>query len=45
MTEEKKNELIVHSASDLTLNSPEANQHIPTEDANKKRVAISYQLQ
>lgn len=41
MSEEKKNELIVHSASDLTLNFPEANQHIPTEEADKKRAAIS----
>lgn len=43
MSEGNNNQLIIHSASDLTLNFPEANQHIPVEEANKTRIAISSQ--
>lgn len=43
MCDEKNNGLVVHTASDLTLNFPETNQHIPNEEADKKRVAISDQ--
>lgn len=43
MSEEKKSELIIHSASNLTINFPEANQYISNEEANRKRIAISSQ--
>lgn len=43
MSKEKKNELSIHSASNLTINFPEANQHISNEEANRKRIAISSQ--
>lgn len=43
MSEGKKNELIIHSASDLTLNFPEVNQHIHAQEAKKIRIAISSQ--
>ncbi len=40
---EENTELVVHSASELTLNFPKANPHISTEEAEKTRVAISEQ--
>lgn len=43
MSDDEKNELVVHSASELTLNFPEANPHISEGDANKTRVAIREQ--
>ena len=41
MSDNKKNELVVHSASDLTLKFPEANQHITSKEAKKTRKAVS----
>ncbi len=41
MSEEKTNELVIHSASELTLNFPNANQHISNEEAERTRLAIS----
>jgi len=43
MSDEKKNELVIHSASELTLNFPKANEHIPSEEAEKTRNGISTQ--
>lgn len=43
MSDKKKNELVVHSASELTLNFPKANQHISDNDVNKTRVTIREQ--
>lgn len=43
MCNNKKSELVIHSASDLTLTFPKANQHIPSKEAEKTRKAISTQ--
>jgi len=43
MSDEKHNELVIHPASNLTLNFPRANQYISAEEAEKTRNAISTQ--
>lgn len=43
MSDEKKNELVIHSASELTLRFPEANKNIPSKETKKTRNAISTQ--
>jgi len=43
MSDDKKNELVIHSASDLTLSFPKANEHIPSKEAEQTRKALETQ--
>lgn len=43
MSDDKKNELVIHSASELTLKFPKANEHIPSKEAEQTRNAVATQ--